>query len=208
MQHVLKIGVSAKELSKINLGWVVVQQYFEFFRQPDLGEELVLTTYPTGVNRIFTYRDFKVLDTAGKVVAQASSTWLLLDTETRKMAKYPPEISELLKPSSDIENLPRPSSLKFKVENPTYQRTFKVGFHDLDFNKHLSNFYYFRWMLDALPSAFLKNNQIEKLEMQFEEECYLDDEINVVIEQVDEKSFLHIMKKGERTLVKGKTTWK
>ena len=31
-------------------------------------------------------------------------------------------------------------------EKPDFKKTFQVGFHDLDFNAHLSNFYYFKWI--------------------------------------------------------------
>lgn len=208
MQHVLRIGVSAKELVKENLGWILHQQYFEFFRQPMLGEKVKIQTNPTGLERIFTYRDFQMKDEKGKLSAQASSSWLLMDTETRKMAKYPKFISEMLQPSNDFEKLPRPPRMKFKIENPDFKKTFKVGFHDLDFNGHLSNFYYFKWMLDSMPSDILKNEELESLQIRFKEECYLDDEVKVLIEKVDEKTYVHILLRNEKIVAEGRTIWK
>lgn len=208
MQHVLRIGVSAKELVKENLGWVLHQQYFEFFRQPMLGEKLKIQTNPTGLERIFTYRDFQMKDEKGEMSAQASSSWILMDTETRKMAKYPEFISEMLQPSNDFEKLPRPPRMKFKIEKPDFEKNFQVGFHDLDFNGHLSNFYYFKWMLDSMPSDFLKNNQLQSLQIRFKEECYLDDEVKVLIEKVEEKTYVHVLLKEGRILAEGRTVWK
>ena len=208
MQHVLRIGVSAKELVKDNLGWVLHQQYFEFFRQPTLGEKLQIQTNPTGLERIFTYRDFQMKDENGVVVAQASSSWILMDTETRKMAKYPTFISEMLQSSNDFEKLPRPPRMKFKIGKPDFEKTFQVGFHDLDFNAHLSNFYYFKWMLDSMPSDFLKNNQLQSLQIRFKEECYLDDEVKVLIQETEEKSYVHILLKNEKIVAEGRTVWK
>jgi len=208
MQHVLKVGVSAKELAPRKLAWVLHQQYFEFFRQPDLGEALRVTTYPTGLERIFTFRDFKLLDQKNQILAQASSSWILMNTETRKMSKYPEDIESLLIPSNEFEKLPRPPRMKFKIENPIYEKEFHVGFHDLDFNEHLSNFFYFRWMLDTLPNEFLKTKQLQSLQMRFKEECYLDDVVKVLIEKFDENTFLHVMLKNDRILAEGKTVWK
>ena len=208
MQHVLRIGVSAKELVKEDLGWVLHQQYFEFFRQPVLGEKLIIQTNPTGLERIFTFRDFQMKDEKGEQVAQASSSWILMDTQTRKMAKYPEFITKMLQPSNDFEKLPRPPKMKFKIEKPDYEKTFRVGFHDLDFNGHLSNFYYFKWMLDSMPSEILTNNQLKSLQIRFKEECHLDDEVKVLIEKVDEKTYLHTSLKGEKILAEGRTIWK
>ena len=208
MQHVLKVGVSAKELAPRNLAWVLHQQYFEFFRQPQLGEVLEVSTYPTGLERIFTFRDFKLKDSEDKVIAQASSSWILMDTQSRKMSKYPKDIEELLLPSNDFEKLPRPPRMKFKIENPIYKKEFQVGFHDLDFNEHLSNFFYFRWMLDTLPNEFLKANQLKTLQMRFKEECYMNDIVKILVEKQDEKTYVHTMLKNDRILAEGKTVWK
>jgi len=209
MQHVLNLGVSAKELVGQNLGWVLVQQYFEFFEQPILGEKISIKTHPTGMHRVFTFRDFKMMNSKSQVVAQASSSWLLMDIQSRKMLmKYPPEILKMLEGTNSFEQLPRPPSLKIKLGKVDFEKDFKVGFHDLDFNSHLSNFFYFRWMLDALPNDFLKNNHLKSLNMRFKEECFMDDELKVRVEKMDEITFHHVIFKGGKILVEGKTIWK
>jgi len=209
MQHVLKLGVSAKELVGENLGWVLVQQYFEFFEQPKLGEKITIQTNPTGLERVFTFRDFKMMNTQKEVIAQASSSWLLMDIESRKMLmKYPPEILKMLEETNAFKQLPRPPSLRLKFEKIDYQKEYQVGFHDLDFNAHLSNFFYFRWMLDTLPNEFLKNNQLKSLNMRFKEECYLNDQLKVQVQKVEDKIFYHRITKEEKILVEGKTIWK
>ncbi|MEM6963448.1 MAG: acyl-ACP thioesterase domain-containing protein [Bacteroidota bacterium] len=209
MQQVMQLGVSAKELVTQNLGWVLVQQYFEFFRQPQLGEKITIQTYPTGKARVFTYRDFQTTDERGAVLARASSSWLLMDIQARKMVmRYPENIDAMLRETEDFEKLPRPPAMKFKIKNPDYQSTYRVGFHDLDFNAHLSNFFYFRWMLDTLPNKFLKENQLKTLNMRFKEECYMDDEVKVLIQKVDEKKMLHVMMKQEKILAEAMTRWK
>lgn len=207
MQHVLRIGVSAKELVKQNLGWVLHQQYFEFFRQPMLGEKVQIQTNPTGLERIFTYRDFQMRDEQNNLVAQASSSWLLMDIENRKMGKYPPFIVDMLQPSNDFEKLPRPPKMKFNITDSDFEKTFQVGFHDLDFNGHLSNFYYFKWMLDSMPAEILKNKQLASLQIRFKEECYLDDKIKVVIKKEDENVFVKALLKNDKIVAEGKTIW-
>lgn len=209
MQQVLKLGVSAKELAEQNLGWILHQQYFEFFRQPDLGEELLIQTNPTGKERVFTFRDFKMWDQDKNVLAQASSSWLLMDLQHRTMVRsYPKGIQEMLEVSNQFEKLPRPPSMKFKIEKHDFEKQYQVGFHDLDFNGHLSNFFYFKWMLDSISSEWLKSNQLSTLQMRFKEECFLDDLVKVLIEKIDEKTFHHIMLKGERILAEAITVWK
>ena len=208
MQQVLQLGVSAKELIKLNLAWVLHQQYFEFFRQPELGESLTIQTNPTGLDRVFTYRDFKLTDAQGEVAVQASSSWLLMDTQERKMARYPEFIKEMLEPSKSFDHLPRPPRMKFSLGEIDFEKSYEVGFFDLDFNAHLSNFFYFKWMLDTLPVAILKNSQLQSLQIRFKEEALLGDVVKVQTQKVGEKTYVHVLLKGEKILAEGRTIWK
>ena len=207
MQQVLHLKVSAKELAEHQLGWILHQQYLEIFEQPKLGETIKVITHPSGKEKVFTYRDFQMKNEAGKVLAQAASTWLLMNTATRSMATYPDFISEMLEPSNDLQHLPRAPRLRIKMQNPTWQKDYQVSFHDLDFNGHLSNFYYFKWMLDTLPSDFLQKNTLQSFQLKFKEECHLDDLVKVKIQEEEGNSFLHVILKNEKVLAEGRTVW-
>ena len=208
MQQVLHLKVSAKELAPHQLGWILHQQYLEIFDQPKLGETIEVITHPSGKEKVFTYRDFKMKNEEGKILAQASSTWLLMDTATRSMATYPDFINEMLEPSNDLPHLPRAPRLRVKLQIPTWQKKYQVSFHDLDFNGHLSNFYYFKWMLDTLPSDFLAENTLQSFQLKFKEECHLDELVHVKIQETEDGSFLHVILKDGKVLAEGRTVWR
>jgi len=207
MQQVLQLKLSAKELAAHNLGWILHQQYLEVFEQPKLGDELEVITHPSGKEKVFNYRDFQMKNNEGKILAQASSTWLLLDTKTRSMAAYPDFIEEILQTSNELPNIPRAPRLRVKMKTPNWQKTFQVGYHDLDFNGHLSNFYYFKWMLDTMPSKFLLTNKLQSFQLKFKEECLLDEIVIVKIQEEADGSFLHVVLRDEKVLAEGRTVW-
>ena len=208
MQQVLHLKVSAKELAPHHLGWILHQQYLEIFDRPELGEEIEIKTHPSGKEKVFTYRDFEMKNSEGKILAQAASTWLLMDTRTRSMAAYPDFISEMLGPSNELPHLPRALRLRVKMQNPSWQKTYQVSYHDLDFNGHLSNFYYFKWMLDTMPSDFLQKNNLKSFQLKFKEECHLDELLEVKIEEMGDGSFLHVIVREEKVLAEGRTVWR
>jgi len=208
MQQVLHLKVSAKELAPYHLGWVLHQQYLEIFDRPELGEMIEVKTHPSGKEKVFTYRDFQMKNKEGKVLAQASSTWLLMDTRTRSMATYPDFINEMLLESNNLPHLSRAPRLRVKLQKPKWKKAYQVGFHDLDFNGHLSNFYYFKWMLDTLPSDFLQQNTLQSFQLKFKEECHLDELVHVKIQEEEDGSFLHVILRNEKVLAEGRTVWK
>jgi acyl-CoA thioesterase FadM len=92
MQQVLELNISVWDLEQYSLAWVLIRKRIDIERLPILGEKISIHSYPTGADRVFTYRDFRVYDEAGLEIASACTTWLLMNTETRQMSRIPAEL--------------------------------------------------------------------------------------------------------------------
>ena len=114
----------------------------------------------------------------------------------------------MLLESNDLPHLSRAPRLRVKFQKPTWKKAYQIGFHDLDFNGHLSNFYYFKWMLDTLPSEFLQKNTLQSFQLKFKEECHLDELVHVKIQEEEDGSFSHVILRNEKVLAEGRTVWK
>ena len=55
VDQVIEMGFSALQLDPRSLAWVLAQQYLEIFQYPKLGEEVEVVTFPSGVEKAFTY---------------------------------------------------------------------------------------------------------------------------------------------------------
>ncbi|MEL6942473.1 MAG: acyl-ACP thioesterase domain-containing protein, partial [Bacteroidota bacterium] len=135
MQNVIRLGISVWDLEPQNLAWVLMSKYVQFERLPNLGEKIKILTQPSGFEKVFTYRDYKVLDEEGNTLLYSASTWLLMNTQSRRMTRIPENIRALEKEIPAPEDcLPR-CEVKFKkLEEIDMQEQVKVGWHDLDFN--------------------------------------------------------------------------
>ncbi len=208
MQHVQKVGISAKELKAYDLSWVLHREHIEFFRRPDLGEPISVLTYASGLEKLFTYRDFKWYDQQGHLLGQAASTWFLMNTAKRKIGIYPTFIRDFIELSNQHEHLPRPKSLSGWQGNVDWQQIQVVKHHDLDFNGHLSNYYFARWMLDNLPDDWYKHQEIAGFSLNFREECNLGDKIVVNARQEKDGFVYHQMLRGGKEVARGSSQWK
>ena len=207
MQHVLRLKISAKELGPMELGWVLHQQKIEIFRRPSLGEQLRILTHPAGKAGVMTYRDFHFFDEKGELLAQASTVWLLFHTGKRRIVRFPPFIDEWLEKANALDHLPRPERELPALSSADFQITETVRYNELDFNAHLSNYYYARWAMDCLPKDWLEKRQIQSLNMKFQEECYLHDEVEILAQQQDDHQIIHSLRKGEKELVRAVSHW-
>ncbi len=210
MQNVIHLKLSVWDLSPQGISWVLHRMRLEVIRMPVLGESIVVYTYPSGFERLFTYRDFCVTTPAGEVLAWSSTRWLLMDTQTRRLKPLPPFILDLADrmPPED-RCLPRPTGDIPDCPAPDFQKDFTVGWHDLDFNHHLNNTHYILFMLESLPSEWLEKKRLKTLDIQYRLEGKLNDPLTASGKMTESNVFVHLLMRQSdgNELAKGKSTW-
>ncbi|MCR9290720.1 MAG: thioesterase [Bacteroidetes bacterium] len=192
MENVLRIKLSVWDLEPHGISWVLIRKTLKINRLPKLRERVRIVTYPVSFEKFFTFRDYRVYDESGEMIASATSHWLLMDTKTRRMTRIPVFIMEYQEKMPAKETcLPMEKSKMPKFENADFSKTFNVGWHDLDFNNHLSNVIYLQWILEALEDDILKNKRPVEIELLYKIEGVWKDEISSEIQVLDDGSFLH-----------------
>ncbi|MEM9886034.1 MAG: acyl-ACP thioesterase domain-containing protein [Bacteroidota bacterium] len=209
MQNVIRLGISVWDLEPQQLAWVLSNKYVQFERLPILGERLQIVTQPAGFEKVFTYRDYLAYDEKGELVFYAASTWLLMNTTTRRMMRIPESIRHFEKEVPPIEDCLDRSRIDFKAfDRGHFEAKFRVDWHDLDFNQHANNVNYIRWMLEVLGSV-LSDWQLKKLEIQFKAECHWGDELIASAMHLGNKIYLHQLNKVKdgKLLAIARTSW-
>ena len=211
MQQVLDLKISVWDLEAYKLAWVLIRKRIEVQRLPLLGEKISIHSYPTGADRVFTYRDFRVYDETGQQIASACTTWLLMNTETRQMSRIPAELlarfSRYFPPSENC--LPHALDQLPVMDRALKDHSYRVGWYDLDFINHLNNVHFVKWMLEATPVEVLGKQQIKRMDLLFLAEGNLQDEIETEFQQVEETIFLHrlLRQSDQKVLATARTIW-
>lgn len=190
MQQVVDLGISVWDLESQHISWVLIRMHFKVERLPMLGEHITVQTNPSGFEKVFTFRDYQVFDSTGQRIAWATSTWILMDTNTRKMTRIPSFILNL-----DVPNNPhqfdRPKSKLPTLKSAHRTDTFRVKWYDLDFNRHLNNMFYLQWMLETTPSDILSNRTLKSMDIIFKRESHYKDQIISQTEVMSDNQFIH-----------------
>lgn len=209
MQNVINLKLSVWDMEKEKITWVLMRKELKVNRLPILGERIHIYTSPAGFEKFFTYRDYKAFAENGDLLAYSSSTWLLMDTKTRRMTRIPEHILTLTEKMPAPEDcLERPGRKLPKFEKADFVKNYKIGWYNLDFNGHLNNVFYTKWMLQTTPIEVLKNQKLIDFKIEYRVEGLLDDEISAEVQQIDNLTFLHRLVRNGKELAIGKTTWK
>lgn len=209
MQHVLQLQLSVLDLEPMNLAWVLTRIEIKIEQQPFLNQTVQVQTNPSGFERVRTFRDYRMLDQEGQLLASAVSTWFLMDTQTRRIARVPEPIkTKIVDIVQQIDDpIARTPSQNLQIEKTDYQRTFQVGWHDLDFNAHLNNIHYIKWLLDALPEQFLDTHQLRSLDLYYKQECVLNDEVLSEVQFAEKGGSLHRLSKDGKEVASAICKW-
>ncbi len=148
---------------------------------PSWGEKLRVSTWTKSIySHKVAIRDYSIRDERGSVIAEATSSWLLVNLRTGR-AEDPesapflptlyPERSAI---SENLELLPL-------RENPRIALSKTASYSDLDMNRHVNNCRYADWVLDALflDPAFRKAG-IRSIQMNYLSEVSFGEEIQLV----------------------------
>ncbi len=210
MQNVIDLKLSVWDLEEKGISWVLLRQRLEIERLPCLGEKITVITHPSGFDKFFTYRDFRVYDHNEREIAWASSTWVLMDMESRKVRRLPPFILAFEEQMPDPELcLPRPHKKIPPIVNPSGARNYQVQYYDLDFNYHLNNTLYLKWMLESLPDDRLVKGRCRSVQLEYRAECLWKAHVRAESEEVDKNTFVHrlINTDDQKELSFAKTVW-
>ncbi len=208
LENVIDLKVSAWDLEKEQISWVLMRKHLDIRRLPHLGETITIRTFPAGFERVFTYRDYEVRDADGALIAESASTWLLMHTETRNMARIPKAIVE--KGSFDNSNcLPHAKSRLPLVTAPTIEQEFRVNWHDMDFNEHLSNIRYMQWLFETVPGYTTMEQRLQTLDIIYKSECRWKDRVKIATQELGDGQYLHLLTRlsdGEE-IARAQTAW-
>lgn len=208
MQNVIQLNLSVWDLEPHHISWVLMRKWLRISELPKLGDQIKVFTTPAGFEKFFTYRDYKVFNQKGELLAASSSTWLLMDTQKRKMTRIPEFILAMQPHMPKLEDtLERPKVKLAKFEKAEWIKNYQVNWHDLDFNLHLNNTYYIQWMLEALPDEILMHHQMKSIDIIYRAESLWKDQVVSQTQSLGNKTYLHqlIRKRDEKELAFAKT---
>lgn len=206
MSNAMDLNVSIWDLEEKSQSWVLVKKEIKIYSLPRLGDTITITTYPSGFERLFAYRDFIVKDNEGIVMAEASSSWILMDIVGRTVVK--PKFTIPI--PTDVNVLPRPSFNLKKVNDPHTSKDFCINWFDLDWNNHVNNVFLLKCFLESVTEKRIRSQSVKKISIQFKSEGLLYDQLTSHCQEIENNTTAHSMIRNtdNKTIALAQIEWK
>jgi medium-chain acyl-[acyl-carrier-protein] hydrolase len=206
--HASHLELGHEQLMERNLFWVLSRLLIRVESYPRWGERLTLTTWPSGVDRLFACRDFLVRDSGGAVMFTSTSSWLVLDSEKRRPQRPFDELGQSADYPRERVIDRRPAKLE-KLSEPRQSPSFPVRYSDLDMYDHVNNVKYIQWILDDFPPEMNRKFDVKEFEINFLAEAKMGDDIVIQTQETGTAEYIHSIKRktDNKDLCLVRTAW-
>ncbi len=177
-EHAIKLGYGRDDLLKDHCFWVLSRMYAEITRMPSWEDTLIVTTWPRGTEKLFALRDYEACYTDGRLIASATSSWLIVHNTTRKIQRPDNNLTGFNKVFPENKSLQRNAAkLEPVPNNSQISSEFRVNISDLDVNLHTNNVNYIKWVTDSYDLEFCMKNTPHFVEINYLSESHYNDDI-------------------------------
>lgn len=173
-----QLGVDVGTLNRMGQTWMLHRLHIRIKKMPHKEETVLLETWPSGIDRLFALRDYRMLRQDGEELVSATSQWMTVDLNRRRPVR----------PSARVVGMSTSHSIPPLQFSPLFNerevegdlpdsREFTATFDNIDFNGHVTQASYMRWITNSLPFGFLKNHILTEAEIVYEHEIMPDSRI-------------------------------
>ena len=200
--HSSEVGFGIYDEPKTNLAWLILEWKLKVISRPQFEDIVSVKTWSSKIEKYYAYRDFEVHDKNGKLLAVATSKWILINTEKRKVTKVEDYIAKSYQSETDFKVFKEEKLDKLtEPEGGEVTLNYKLARRDIDLYGHMHNLYYLDLAYEALPQKVYENeNEFDNVRITYKKEIKYGSEIKCIYKKIEEKHIVVIKSKDEKTL--------
>lgn len=199
--HAADRGFGIAELNENQYTWVLSRLAIELEEMPAQYEKFSIQTWVENVYRLFTDRNFAILNADGKSIGYARSVWAMISLETRKPADLLTLHGGNITDYVCDQPCPIAKPGRIKVTDRTSIGSYQTKYSDIDINGHVNSIKYIEHILDLFPIEMFREKRIKRFEMAYVAESYYGDTLTFFREEVGENEFDIEVKKNDAEVV-------
>ena len=196
-RHANILGFGYDDLIASHTAWVLARMHLRFVNLPLWRDDVTLTTWHKGLNRLFFIRDFQMTDAQGNVCVEATTSWIVLNLETRRLVRDPKLMDDgttcqehAIEQPADKVQMPKDIDAELVMEHT-------VSYSDVDMLGHTNNAMYMHWAMDAVDYEITSRRPLKDVTINFNHETRAGEKVAIYRTVVDAEDGLHVYVEGK-----------
>jgi medium-chain acyl-[acyl-carrier-protein] hydrolase len=209
--HAASQGLSISHLMEKNATWLLLRYHIKVMKYPRVGEDLLVRTWRSKLQGYHALREFEILDGSRTVIGIASSTWIVMNLESRR----PVRLDSFMTGFQTFPHcvLQDESWQLRKLDACDREVSFRVKMGDIDLNHHVNHRVYVDWAIESVPERILMDFVPVECQIAYRSEARLGDQVicrSSAIDNSDVPAYVHQQSRvGDgKELTRIKTVWR
>ena len=196
-QHAVHLGFGYDDLIVTNTAWILSRVHIEFVDTPKWRDEVILTTWHKGLNRLFYLRDFILTDKDGRERVKATTSWLVLNLETRRLVRDPNLMEDGTVCTENVIETPADKVVMPKDVEAEHVMDHLVAYSDVDMLGHTNNAMYMQWAMDAVDYETASSMPVKQVTINFNHETKAGECVSIYRAAIQKEDGLHVYVEGK-----------
>lgn len=184
--HSASIGYGVFEIETKRKAWMILDWKVKIIKRPKYDDEIIAETWSRKVHRIYAYRDFRLKDKDGNVIAIGTSRWIFVDIDRRRPVKLTEDIINLYNPEPD-KSVFEEEIEDIKYEDFFFKKDYYIQRRDIDMNNHMHNLSYLDMAYEILPDEIYKNKVFDNIRIVYKKEIVYGERVECYYKEEDNK---------------------
>ena len=195
-----RLGFGYDNLIQNHTAWVLSRTHVRFNQYPKWRDNVKLTTWHKGAFKVLYLRDFQLQNESGETLISATTSWLIIDMNTRRMVRNP-ELASSPETCVFEHAIEEPADkIIFPTDiEPILAGTHKVVWADIDTMAHVNNVKYVGWALNTINESILSEKPLKEILVNYDSEVLLGEEVALyhIIQHTEKDLTCYILGKVE-----------
>ena len=195
--HAAILGFGYDDMIASKTAWVLSRMHVVFVDTPRWRDDVTLFTWHKGLERLFFLRDFMMTDREGNPKIKATTSWLVLNLETRRLVRDPNLLDQDTICSENVLDNPADKVVMPKGVEPQFVTGHLVSYSDLDMNGHANNAMYMQWAMDAVNYEISSVKPVKEFTINFNHEVKPQETVSIYKAIVEAEDGRHVFVEGK-----------
>ncbi len=190
-KHSDEVGYGINDMEKTKVAWILLDWRFKVIERPIYGQTIKVKTWSRKMDKCSAYRDFEIYDENGKILAIATTKWVVLDVDTRKLQRITDQIASKYESETEKQVFEKEIEKLHEPESEGYSIQLKIRKTDIDINNHVNNLNYLDLAYEILPEE-VYNSDLKNIRITYKHQTEPGETVNISYTKQDNKNIITI----------------
>ena len=199
-EHSALVGYGINDIPNTRKTWLLMDWKLKIIERPNYGDNIKVITWSRIPNKLgaYTYRDFEVY-CKNKLVAIATSKWIMVDVDTEKIVRMTEEI--IGRYESERQSVFKDSEIDKVKESKEFDNKvlYEIRKADIDINKHVHNLNYLNLACEVLPEE-IEVDRLNNIRIMYKHQITYNDKVQCLYKRQEDKNIITIKSEDGKVL--------